>query len=145
MRWVASVSSGIWGLAFGWAAAVQYNDPDPGLWMLLYGVASGLSLFGVVRPGARRLVRAERVWAMIAGLGAMVSLAACFEALKTTGVALDWKEVFGPGGMMAPGVEEMREAMGLAIVSLRMAVVGFVGRTTSGEATGSKGVNRAGH
>lgn len=94
-------------LAFVGSAVVQWNDPDPVRWMLLYGsaaVACALHLFGVLP------------WRLAAAVGV---------------VALVWGAIWAPGvitnapigqlfttyQMMSPEIEEARELLGLLIVA----------------------------
>lgn len=117
-----------WSLAFVAAAVAQYNDPDPWLWGGLYAVAALLAL-GTEPPVLHRASRQARsAWIVIVTLQALLSFWGCRAALTRSGVVLDWGGVFGPGGMMAAGVEEMREALGLAIVAARLGWLAFKNR-----------------
>jgi Transmembrane family 220, helix len=91
---------------FLFSAAVQYNDPDPVRWAAIYLAAMAVCLGHALRP-------------MTPLPGALVA-----------GVALIWAAIWTPGAlktlpsfgdatkfqMMAPGVEEVRELLGLLIV-----------------------------
>lgn len=104
----------ILGFFFGFVfisfAVVQYNDPDPALWMAIYGTAAALSL--------------------AAGYGKVsntVLAVAC--VVYAVGVIYWWPEQFeGVGdsmrdattGLLLKNVEEGREALGLAICSVAM-------------------------
>lgn len=105
-------------LAFVGSAVVQWNDPDPVRWMLLYSsaaVACALHLFGVLP------------WRLAAAVGV---------------VALVWSAIWAPGvitnapigqlfttyQMMSPEIEEARELLGLLIVAGWMAVLVAVRR-----------------
>ncbi len=39
MKWLSLAMTAVFGLA----VAVQWNDPDPGMWMVLYGAAAAVS------------------------------------------------------------------------------------------------------
>ena len=92
---------------FGVAAAVQYNDPDPFLWMAVYVAGAALSVLIPRVPGVRRFV----VW-----LAPLVLLWAA--SLAWSGLAAGGMDgVLAGRGMESPGVEELREAGGLLIVS----------------------------
>lgn len=45
------VLSGLMAGLFALAVAVQYNDPDPGRWMALYGAAAAVACAGVADAG----------------------------------------------------------------------------------------------
>ena len=55
-------------------AAVQYNDPDALLWIVLYLVPAAWAFAGAFRPAYPRSLSGERLlWASVAaGVGAMV-------------------------------------------------------------------------
>lgn len=89
------------------AGAVQYNDPDPFIWMLLYGGGAALALAAVALPVPRWLIALE----------ALVALA-----------------IFG--SMLFEGVpwaladnEEMREIGGLALVWVGCLVIARFSRS----------------
>lgn len=105
-------------LAFVGSTVVQWNDPDPVRWMLLYGsaaLACALHLFGVLP------------WRLAAAVGV---------------VALVWSAIWAPGvitnapigqlfttyQMMGLEIEEARELLGLLIVAGWMAVLVAVRR-----------------
>lgn len=99
---------------FVFAAAVQYNDPDPVRWMALYLAAAGVALMAamknVVSPLGPALVGlVALLWA--AGIAAGVS---SFDA---------YTRMFDEWEMRAPQVEEGRETGGLLIVALWMAAI----------------------
>jgi hypothetical protein len=100
-------------LAFVGATVVQWNDPDPVRWMLMYGSAAAvcaLDLFGALP------------WKLAAAVG---------------GVALIWAAIWAPGvlmttpieqlfttyRMMSPEIEEARELLGLLLVAGWMAAL----------------------
>jgi Transmembrane family 220, helix len=84
---------------FAFAAAVQYNDPDPLQWMAMYGLAMlacGLALAG----------RLPRLLPALAGLGALV-----WAGTLAPGVVerVSLGELFQSYGMLSTAVEEGRE------------------------------------
>lgn len=89
---------------FAWAAFVQMNDPDPHIWMPIYGVASlGSVLF---------LTNKLKPW-----VGLLLAVA------YTAGAFLFWPEQFegvdfGEQGMANHNIERGRESLGLAIAAL---------------------------
>jgi len=98
---------------FAFAAAVQYNDPDPLRWMAIYGLAMlacGLALAGRLSwlpPALVGLI--ALVWAgtLAPGVVGRVSVG----------------ELFQSYGMLSPAVEEGREMGGLLIVAVWMALL----------------------
>lgn len=101
MRWLDA----IFFLLFLLAVAVQYNDPDPALWMAGYGVAAGLSL-------AAWLGRFPVLPNLLAGIGFtlwFLSLAATLPGAPL--------EAFTTFKMTAASHEEPREAIGLLLAA----------------------------
>ena len=112
-----------WCLAalFAFAAAVQYNDPDPARWMAIYLAAAAFCV-AAARP--------------LAGSAAVRSAAALVGALALLGAAGIWAGVdhplvpwrmFDQWEMKDLAVEETREIFGLLIVVAWMALVGLAG------------------
>jgi amino acid transporter len=100
------IASGFLAVLFAGAAVVQVNDPDPLLWMVIYGagaVCSGLYAVGI------RAVRLSAVVSGACGLGALVLMICLVEA----GTFLD-----ETGTEMTGVVEEGREMMGLLIMAV---------------------------
>jgi hypothetical protein len=90
-------------LAFFGFVAVQYNDPDPLVWMLIYGGAGVASALSALR---------KRVLVF---------------ALVLAAIALPWSltlatRVIGKQGLIES--EEGREMLGLMIVAVWMSVLG---------------------
>jgi hypothetical protein len=82
-------------------AAVQYNDPDPWLWMPIYMVYASLSYSAAFKP-------LNSIWYIfffvIALLGALFSLPAEWEGIGTQ--------------MMNENAERARESLGLMICAI---------------------------
>ena len=118
-----------WTLAsalFVFSAAVQYNDPDPVQWMVVYGAAA---LLCALRAGGRP---ARAPWPVTLA----VASAAWFVLVLAAGVPDSESMSALPGGVLPGEVE--REALGLALVfvaALRLSVVALRGR--SGPASSS--------
>jgi hypothetical protein len=99
------------------AVAVQYNDPDPGRWMAIYGLAAlacGLSLADrLPRPAPILIGLAALIWAatIAPGVVGRVSVNDLFESFT----------------MKSQSVEEAREMGGLLIVTGWMALLSLVG------------------
>lgn len=101
-------------LLFAFAAALQYNDPDPIPWVAIYLVASMLT--GATALG-RRIHRGVPVALAVVALG--------WAAVIVSGgpAASEYGHMFDAWEMKSPAVEEAREASGLVIVAAWMAVL----------------------
>lgn len=110
---VWTAANGAMLLAFAFSVLVQLNDPDPLLWMLIYGAAAaacGLELFRRTNP--------------------LFPLAVSLAALTWAGTIaprvigkVPFAELFAEFEMKNLGVEEAREMYGLLIVAGWMAAV----------------------
>ena len=94
----------IFAVLFILSAVLQYNDPDPWLWIFLYGIAAVFS-FLFFRGVRHTVLYAVPMLAYLAG------------------AVFLWPEVY-KGIMMkmsyAPEVEEARESLGLGICAFAM-------------------------
>lgn len=103
----------VFALAFLFAVAVQYNDPDPLRWMAMYAA-------GLVTCVLWEVVRLRRIAAVLVGSAALVWgvwTALGMQLTAPVGEALtDWH-------MHAGGSEELRESLGLFLVAGWMAVL----------------------
>lgn len=101
------------------AALLQYNDPDPVRWVLVYGAAAVLSAVAAWRgaapfPAAVGLAVIALVWAL--------ALAARVPEVGVYVHVLDrWR-------MQSRGVEEARESLGLLLVAGGAAVIAAASR-----------------
>lgn len=100
-------------LAFAFSVIVQVNDPDPLLWMLIYGAAAAVCGLELGR-------RSNPLFAM--GLSAAALGWAATIAPRVIG-KVPFAAMFAEFEMKDLGVEESREMYGLLIVALWMAVV----------------------
>jgi len=101
-------------LLFAFAAAVQFNDPDPIRWIAIYGAACALSLVAFfIRRVTPVLTLAvfgiAMVWAVVIAFGGPA--------------ASEYGHMFDAWEMKSPSVEEAREASGLLIVAVWMMVL----------------------
>jgi hypothetical protein len=106
-------------LLFTFAAAVQFNDPDPARWIVVYALAAVgclLSLLGRLH------------WTLPAVLGAVAVLWASTLAPGVVG-RVPFGEMFGAFEMENLGIEESREMYGLLIIAAWMAVLALRART----------------
>jgi hypothetical protein len=99
---------------FALAAAVQFNDPDPLRWVVVYGTACVLS---VLAAAGRRVAPAIYI--------AFAVLAAGWAGTIVAGGpgAFDFRHMFDQWEMRSASVEEAREATGLFIVTAWMIVL----------------------
>ena len=113
MHPVVRVLSGAMALFFLLGVAVQVNDPDPLRWMLVYGGAAAASLLGV---------RGEvPIWLPVAvGVVALAWAAIIAPDVIGTVRATD---LFREVRMDSPAIELGREAFGLGLIGLWMAVL----------------------
>jgi hypothetical protein len=99
-------------LAF--AAVLQYNDPDPLIWMAIYGAACVIS----VTVAIRRTIPAVAVLTV----GAVALLWSVRTAVGVTSLEV-YRHMFDAWEMKSSSVEEARESTGLMIVAAWMAVL----------------------
>ena len=107
--------NGLMAALFALAVAVQYNDPDPVRWMAIYGAACVVTLLVAIR-GHAPLAASVAV--------GFIALAWCVYWASTSRAALGtYGHMFDAWEMKNEPIEEAREASGLLIVSVWMAVV----------------------
>jgi hypothetical protein len=99
-------------LLFALFAGFQYNDPDPQLWVPIYGLAAVASLMALFRKG--------RPWFYTALAVGFFLAAAQQWPTHFEGFLLDEM------GMKTRNIELAREAGGLAICALAMGVLGVM-------------------
>jgi hypothetical protein len=115
MRSLVRSASFLMVVLFVYAAALQYNDPDPVRWAAIYLLAAAVCLLYIVGRLSWYIAWVigliALVWAgtIAPGVWGQVSLAQMFETWKMTN----------------PVVEEAREMCGLLIVAGWMAVLGI--------------------
>jgi hypothetical protein len=101
------------GLLFLLSVIVQYNDPDPLRWVLIYGAAF-IACALAVRGHVPRWLPAATA------LGAVVWAAALFPRVLGQ---VDAGELFRERGMATMAIEEAREMIGLGLVAGWMTVL----------------------
>lgn len=97
-------------LAYLSFVALQYNDPDPALWMAIYGIAA-LLCFGVVAGKTKPAI----LWAAA--------------VLYTIGAVFAWPEKFEGvqiGGGDIKNIEEARESLGLLLCTLSFIILALL-------------------
>ena len=123
MSKLVSVANVVMFFVFLSFVAVQYNDPDPYLWMPMYGAAA-LSCW---------LRWKARPYKLLAAITALVALVwAGFWAPDVLG-KVDFVDMFSSWHMITIHVEEEREMYGLLIVAVWMAVLLLSARKRSAE------------
>ncbi len=106
----------VFGLLFVLFAALQYNDPDPEVWIPIYGLAA-VACF-MTWAGAAR-------WWFLAGMAVMYAVATVYQwPPKFEGF------LFSEIGMRSLNIELAREAGGMALCSLVMVVLAVLTRST---------------
>ena len=132
MRIFIKIGSALLGAMFLLAVVVQFNDPDPIPWMLVYGGA-------VAACAMATTVQSQKWLRTVAGvIGAVALVWALFLLPRVLG-QVEPGSLFRETGMATLEIEEAREALGLLLVAFWMLVL-FIGarvlRTDSGPATG---------
>jgi hypothetical protein len=112
---VFRVINGLMAGLFAIAVAVQYNDPDPARWMLLYGAAAVVTLTAALR--GRAPLAASAISGLVALAWAVVMIRDSLADLTT------YQHMFDAWEMRSAPIEEAREASGLLIVFLWMTAV----------------------
>jgi hypothetical protein len=102
-------------LVFIFSVVVQYNDPDPLLWMSVYGAAAVASIFEVMR---------RTRWWFPAGIGAATLAWAATIAPRVLG-RVRFGDLFAEFEMKNIAVEEAREMGGLLIIAAWVLVLAF--------------------
>lgn len=100
------------------SAALQYNDPDPVRWIVLYLAAGAAAVVAWVQP---RAWSAPLVVAVVALVWAGLLWAGVAGTVETSDL---WKRMSEKGGK----VEEMREAGGLSLVVIGGALAAWRAR-----------------
>lgn len=116
------VMNGLMAVLFAFAVVVQFNDPDPGRWVAIYGAATvvcGIAAWrgrvAIVAPVA--VCAAAGVWGLWTAAGGPGRLA--------------YVHMFDSWEMKSFGSEEAREASGLLMVAMWMAVVTLTQRRSA--------------
>ena len=106
------------GILFAWSGAMQTNDPDPGLWIIVYLALAAAcvlaALWRVVLPLVGIVGVAALVWSASLFPGVVELFANHPAGDLLTGMSPD-----------RPYVEEARESLGLLIGALAMAYLGW--------------------
>jgi hypothetical protein len=104
-------------LMFGFSAAVQWNDPDPWIWIAMYGAATVVA--ALYAAGKRAPIPA----------GIVVAVAGVWAAtLAPAWGRTSFGDAFGHMGMVDLAAEEARECLGLALVAGLTALLAWKAR-----------------
>lgn len=107
-----TITNGLLLVLFAWAAAVQYNDPEPILWTTIYGAGAlccGLYMVGQLRRWLAFVVSGACLGGALYLLVRVVGPIGFFDATGQEMMGLQ---------------EETRELFGLLIIALWTAVLG---------------------
>jgi hypothetical protein len=110
---VWAAANTVMALLFVFSVLVQINDPDPLLWMLIYGAAAAVS-FSEIRRGA--------AWWAPAAVAATALVWAGTIAPRVLG-NVPFLSMFAEFEMKDVGVEESREMYGLLLIALWMLAI----------------------
>jgi hypothetical protein len=114
------------GLLFLLSVIVQYNDPDPVRWVLIYGAAFVAAVLAV-RGDAP-------VW--LAGVTGVLAIVWAAVLLPRVLGQVEAGQLFRERGMATMAIEEAREMIGLLLVALWMGVLSFSPRRSAPAARG---------
>ena len=112
MRFLFNILGVVFAVLFLTSAVLQYNDPDPLIWILIYGVAATLSILYVVRKVNVKILLGV---VFIAFLGFLYMYPDKFEGFE-----------IGKGDIK--NVEEAREAFGLLIIAIVFGILALGSR-----------------
>jgi membrane-bound ClpP family serine protease len=103
----------IFGILFLVSAGLQYNDPDPLVWMLIWGLAGLIAL-------ASGFNKVSFAIPLVTGIAALVGFFYLYP---------EKFEGFEIGAGDIKNIEEAREAFGLLIISIVLLVLAFRARS----------------
>lgn len=110
--WLAA--NALFMVMFALSAVVQYNDPDPLRWVLLYGAAAAVCALALATP--------LRHWWAPAAVGAVALFWAASIAPRVIG-QVRFLDMFGAFEMKSVEIEESREMYGLLLIVAWMLVL----------------------
>jgi hypothetical protein len=111
------LTNGFWGFVFLTSAALQFNDPDPLIWVFVYSAAAAMCV------AWERQWLSERIPIVVT----LVSAASAAGILAGAPVDIDISTALTDWGMSASGSEEIREVGGLILVALWSGFLSFHG------------------
>ncbi|KEO71878.1 transmembrane 220 family protein [Anditalea andensis] len=114
----ARVFFGAWSLLFIVFAYLQFNDPDPEVWVSIYGLAAVLSALAAYGKYLLPVLLVAAVAALIGGIY-------LFPSSVSDWVIQEWRQA--DLTMKTPDMEEARESFGLLIIFVIMSIAAFIG------------------
>jgi uncharacterized protein (DUF2236 family) len=121
MLWFRRIFFGIWCLLFILFAFWQWNDPDPWLWMTLYGGASVLCAMAARGHFPMPLL-------LIIVAGCLIGAVYLYPGAVGEWVQQEMEQQ--DLSMKTQSMEEARESFGLLIIAIILSVAAFVGWRT---------------
>ena len=115
----AKLGVGTMGMLLVFAAVVQYNDPDPYAWLVLYLAAAGVSFAALWFPDLWKIPA-------VVAVGAFVWAATLVPTVTQT----SFPDLFQSWEMMSREMEEGREFLGLLSVASWTTYLAHLGRKT---------------
>ena len=115
----AKLGVGTMGMLLVFAAVVQYNDPDPYAWLVLYLAAAGVSFAAVWFPDLWKIPA-------VVAVGAFIWAATLVPTVTQT----SFPDLFQSWEMMSREMEEGREFLGLLSVASWTTYLVHRGRNT---------------
>lgn len=113
----AKLGIGTMGMLLVFAAVVQYNDPDPYAWLVLYLAAAGVSFAALWFPDSWKIPA-------VVAVGAFVWAATLVPTVTQT----SFPDLFQSWEMMSREMEEGREFLGLLSVASWTTYLAHLGR-----------------
>ena len=113
----AKLGVGTMGMLLVFAAVVQYNDPDPYAWLVLYLAAAGVSFAALWFPDLWKIPA-------VVAVGAFVWAATLVPTVTQT----SFPDLFQSWEMMSREMEEGREFLGLLSVASWTTYLAHLGR-----------------
>ena len=101
--------------------ALQWNDPDRLIWIGIYFTTALLALMALIEL-CESCVRA---WAIVLCLIAIIMIALVFPGVVTFLQISNFQEIFSTMEDNKPYIEEMREFLGLLIITVYCIVIVF--------------------
>ena len=115
---ISRIFFAFWALFFILFGYWQWNDPDPEVWISIYGFAAIMSALAYFK---RFFVPLLIISAVAALLGALYF----FPPSVSNWIAQEWQQ--GDLSMKTVNMEEARESFGLLLVSLVMGLAAYAG------------------
>ena len=115
-RWtVGRVIDGIMFILFALSVIVQFNDPDPALWVVIYSLAALVALLSM---------RARLAWPFAALVTTIAVIWASRLAPRVIG-KVPFLDMFNEFEMQNVGIEESREMYGLLMIGVYTGVAAW--------------------